>query len=140
MRKVFKWVFSFGFILLIVLISFYVLTATNTVPVTSMGEYKATISPQTIIPACSGIDFNNKFNQLMFGTATGETINGGNGNDCIVGGGGNDTLNGGPGNDILLGGDGDDSLDGGPGSADVCYGGCGTDTFNRCETVVVTCP
>jgi len=36
---------------------------------------------------------------------------------------------------VLLGGGGNDSLDGGNGANDWCYGGSGTDTETRCETV-----
>ena len=43
------------------------------------------------------------------------TLDGGNGDDVLVGGSGNDTLLGGAGDDLLLGGAGVDVLDGGPG-------------------------
>ena len=39
-----------------------------------------------------------------------------------------DSLNGGDGDDCVVGGSGDDSLDGGAGT-DVCIGGEGTNTF-----------
>jgi Ca2+-binding RTX toxin-like protein len=44
------------------------------------------------------------------------TVNGGDGNDVLIGGAGNDTLNGGAGDDVLIGGPGVDALDGGPGN------------------------
>ncbi len=44
-------------------------------------------------------------------------------------------MNGNQGNDVLVGGGGDDDLDGGAGANDWCYGGSGTDTERRCETV-----
>jgi Ca2+-binding RTX toxin-like protein len=43
------------------------------------------------------------------------TLDGGDGDDVLVGGGGNDTLLGGNGDDVLVGGGGTDVLDGGPG-------------------------
>jgi Ca2+-binding RTX toxin-like protein len=44
------------------------------------------------------------------------TLDGGDGDDVILGGGGNDTLLGGAGDDVLIGGPGSDTIDGGPGS------------------------
>ena len=44
------------------------------------------------------------------------TLNGGDGDDVLIGGFGADTLSGGIGDDVLIGGPGVDSLDGGPGS------------------------
>jgi Ca2+-binding RTX toxin-like protein len=67
-----------------------------------------------------------------------ENVNGGEGDDCIVGskyenilrgGPGNDTLKGEGGDDILEGEDGDDRLVGGRG-ADVFYGGHGSDLLD----------
>lgn len=90
---------------------------------------------------------------LLLGSPANDTINARNGRDCVLGGGGNDTLDGGgkddvliggPGNDTLEGGQGDDTLyggpgddflDGGPGNNDICYGGGGNDTFERCEVI-----
>jgi Ca2+-binding RTX toxin-like protein len=43
------------------------------------------------------------------------TIDGGEGDDVLIGGAGNDTLLGGLGDDVLIGGEGNDVLDGGPG-------------------------
>ena len=65
------------------------------------------------------------------------TINGGNGNDRLVGGAGAGTLNGGNGDDALfggngneklLGGNGNDTIDGNKGN-DVAFMGKGNDTF-----------
>ena len=43
------------------------------------------------------------------------TLDGGDGDDVLLGGAGNDTLLGGAGDDVLIGGAGTDTLDGGPG-------------------------
>jgi Ca2+-binding RTX toxin-like protein len=44
------------------------------------------------------------------------TVNGGDGDDVLIGGDGNDSLNGGDGDDVLIGGPGLGILDGGPGN------------------------
>jgi serralysin len=62
-------------------------------------------------------------------TATGnDTLDGGNGNDAILGLAGNDTLNGGNGNEVLDGGGGIDTLIGGNGD-DMLFGSFGIDTL-----------
>jgi Ca2+-binding RTX toxin-like protein len=43
------------------------------------------------------------------------TLDGGDGDDVLIGGDGDDTLRGGAGDDVLIGGPGNDTLDGGPG-------------------------
>ncbi len=55
-------------------------------------------------------------------------IDGGAGNDRIIGSGAADDLRGGDGNDLLYGNDGDDRLTGGAGT-DLMIGGSGDDTF-----------
>ncbi|HET7047832.1 MAG TPA: calcium-binding protein [Solirubrobacteraceae bacterium] len=42
-------------------------------------------------------------------------LNGGDGDDIVIGGAGGDALTGGAGDDVLIGGSGNDTLDGGPG-------------------------
>ncbi len=44
------------------------------------------------------------------------TLDGGDGDDVVLGGAGDDTLLGGAGDDVLIGGPGNDTIDGGPGS------------------------
>jgi VCBS repeat-containing protein len=58
-------------------------------------------------------------NDLLFGNGGDDTLVGQNGADLLVGGAGNDSLQGGGGNDVLVGGDGNDTL----------VGGAGNDTF-----------
>ena len=80
------------------------------------------------------------------------TLNGGPGNDTLVGGSANDTLNGGPGNDVLRGMAGNDVMNGDDGNdtfdegsaangSDVMNGGAGIDTVDysaRTVALVVT--
>jgi Ca2+-binding RTX toxin-like protein len=54
------------------------------------------------------------------------TVDGGDGNDRLIGGSGPDMLIGGPGNDLLAGQGGDDTLFGGLGTDDL-HGGAGND-------------
>jgi VCBS repeat-containing protein len=63
------------------------------------------------------------------GNNSGNTINGGNGDDTIDGLGGGDTLSGGNGNDTIDGGSGDDEIDGGNGNDDL-EGGSGEDLID----------
>jgi SdrD B-like domain/RTX calcium-binding nonapeptide repeat (4 copies) len=55
-------------------------------------------------------------------------IEGGNGDDTIIGGGGMDSILGGRGNDSIYGGAADDTIDGGAGD-DMIYGGAGKDSI-----------
>jgi Ca2+-binding RTX toxin-like protein len=57
----------------------------------------------------------------------GLTVNGGAGNDVLIGGDGNDILLGGDGDDVLLGGPGVDILDGGAGDDIIIQGLAGED-------------
>ncbi|MEJ1095480.1 MULTISPECIES: calcium-binding protein [unclassified Pseudoxanthomonas] len=63
---------------------------------------------------------------LLYGDATNNTINGQAGSDIIHGAAGNDTIGGGDGADLVYGEEGDDSLSGGF-DGDQLYGGVGSD-------------
>jgi len=68
-------------------------------------------------------------NEILLGRdGSNDTLNGGDGDDILIGLGGNDTLNGGNGNDILAGGAGNDTLIGNGGD-DILIGGLGGDTI-----------
>ena len=67
-------------------------------------------------------------NDLVFGSAAGDSIDALAGNDSIHGLGGNDLLSGGAGDDVLMGDDGNDTLVGGSGN-DSLIGGRGNDTY-----------
>lgn len=64
---------------------------------------------------------------ILIGAGGDATLRGGDGADTLIGGDGNDTLEGGAGDDILIGGAGDDTLFGGAGN-DTLFGGSGNDT------------
>jgi Ca2+-binding RTX toxin-like protein len=68
-------------------------------------------------------------NDTMLGQSGNDTMNGGENNDIMRGGGGNDTMAGNAGNDVMGGGPGNDTLNAGDGD-DVVGGGQGSDTTN----------
>lgn len=68
-------------------------------------------------------------NDLIFGLEGGDSINGNGGDDCIVGGDGGDSLRGNEGNDVIVGGEDGDSLKGNNGN-DRLIGGNGSDSLN----------
>jgi Ca2+-binding RTX toxin-like protein len=65
----------------------------------------------------------------IIGGERGDVLNGGGGNDLIFGFGGNDRIDGGAGSDILLGGFGNDWIRGGSGN-DLIVGGFGNDDLD----------
>ncbi|MCW3039188.1 MAG: putative secreted calcium-binding protein [Solirubrobacterales bacterium] len=71
-------------------------------------------------------------NDLLRGGAGNDTLRGGKGNDRIFGGPGADRLDGGPGRDRLAGGGGEDRYTGGPGT-DVCVADAAKDRRTGCE-------
>ena len=106
----------------------------NIVPATRASSRAYPVTVAQLAPAiCSGMGLTTlrlgvnggSGNDLVLGTAGDDTLSGNGGADCILGGGGNDTLFGNGGNDVI---------DGGPGT-DSCDGGTGTDAAYNCETV-----
>jgi microcystin-dependent protein len=67
-------------------------------------------------------------NDTIYGMGGIDTLSGNDGDDIIISGDGNDTLNGGNNNDTLIGGSGNDRLDGGTG-VNVMQGGSGDDLY-----------
>ncbi|MCU0916652.1 MAG: Ig-like domain-containing protein, partial [Planctomycetes bacterium] len=65
---------------------------------------------------------------MLLGGSGNDTLRGGLGRDTLDSGGGQDGLDGGDGTDMVQGGDGNDTLDGGAGN-DVLEGGAGNDTL-----------
>lgn len=119
-----------------------VVTASNTVPASNLGEDVQPITANDLKPLeCAGLNLTavvaagTAGNDLVVGTGAGDTVSGRQGADCILAGAGADTLRGDQGNDVLLGQAGNDRLFGG-GGINVCYGGAGTDTFKKCETQI----
>lgn len=153
----------FGSLALLILSISTAFAATNSIPSTRLDDDSIAIDANALKPAaCNGLNLTNiviggsgtNANDLILGTAGGDTLRGSDGNDCIVGGNGDDNLDGQKGNDIILGGDGnddlsggqdddylygeagDDRLNGGQGT-DVCDGGPGNDSgHNSCETEI----
>lgn len=72
--------------------------------------------------------------ERITGSAFGDFLGGGSGNDTLLGGAGNDTIGGLGGNDSLIGGAGDDIIGGGVGN-DVIRGGAGADTIDGGEGI-----
>lgn len=88
-------------------------------------------------PSCNGLPVTvdigsgqtpTNGNDVILGTAAGETINALNGNDTICSSGGGDTVNAGDGNDFVNSGQGNDTVNAGIG-ADTVKGVDGTDTL-----------
>ncbi|MFN4201812.1 MAG: Hint domain-containing protein [Tabrizicola sp.] len=71
-------------------------------------------------------DFDSNFNDIIYGNGGNDTIRGLTANDSLYGGVDNDRIYGGTGNDLLYGDDGSDLLFGGVG-VDNLYGGVGND-------------
>jgi len=113
----------FGCVLALVTVS--ALAATNSVPATKAGQRTSAIGVNNLKPPqCAALNLTairvgndgTAANELVLGSAAGQTIRGRGGSDCILGGGGNDTVRGDQ-------------------QTDVCLGGPGNDTFhNSCET------
>ncbi|SCW86089.1 type I secretion C-terminal target domain (VC_A0849 subclass), partial [Pseudomonas peli] len=114
-------------------------TSTVTITLDTSGDLDGTSSADILVDGLSGA----------------HTLNGGNGNDILIGNDGNDELNGDNNNDLLVGGSGDDALNGGTGTDTAGYfdaisgvtvdlgigtaqntGGAGSDTLNSIENLV----
>jgi Ca2+-binding RTX toxin-like protein len=79
---------------------------------------------------CTGETAKFEFLGMNFGPAAPKmTLDGGKGDDTIVGSEGNDTIRGGKGNDLIMGAGGHDNIEGGRGS-DQIWGGDGNDTIH----------
>ncbi len=85
----------------------------------------------TQFPVLAGItlDGGNGNDQLIGSNSFGESLLGGDGNDTVTGNDGNDTLSGGHGNDSITAGNGNDTVLGGDGRDNV-DGGAGNDSLN----------
>ena len=102
------------------------LTASNTVPASSVGQSQAVIDANALKPAACTMNL----------TTVVTNGNGTAGNDLILADDLGDTLNGNGGQDCMIGGAGVDSFKGNGGKAgDVCIGNGGTDinSANKCQ-------
>ena len=99
--------------------------AIGTADITVTAPSTSTPPPVTTSLTVNGTAGNDTLNADH---TIGTTINGGGGNDYIIGHDGSDVLNGGDGNDLISGYYGNDTLAGGTGS-DTLIGGPGKDTF-----------
>jgi Ca2+-binding RTX toxin-like protein len=135
---------GFSLLILILISLFSIFAASVSVAATGLAAVSHTTNVNELKPAeCASLNLTNLIingnggsgNDLIFGTAEDNTLDGGGGNDCMVGGDGVDVLSGGDGDDVLLGGAGADELNGDAGT-DTCYGGPDVDLFATCETEV----
>ncbi len=92
---------------------------------TEAGQFDYTITDGGVSTSATADIFRVTGNTIN-GTDADEILIGSNGNDILRGGGGNDVLLGGNGNDQLFGGTGADRLEGGAGN-DILDGGAGND-------------
>lgn len=118
------------------------LSATTTMPLAFDGtgfELTGTVAPAGGLEAVAYAQSGDLFasanlannipsdgDDVLYGTANGDTLDAGAGNDIALGLAGDDAILGGDGNDLIHGGDGDDVLEGNAGN-DVIYGGWGAD-------------
>lgn len=119
------------------------------------GSSGDTASVSVVRDTSGDLDGTSSADILVDGLSGAHTLNGGNGNDILIGNDGNDELNGGNNNDLLVGGSGDDALNGGTGTDTAGYfdaisgvtvdlgigtaqntGGAGSDTLNSIENLV----
>jgi Ca2+-binding RTX toxin-like protein len=103
-------------------------------PLTEAGQFDYTITENGVSSSATADVFHvagNTINgtdadEILIGGGTNDILYGGGGNDVLIGGAGNDQLFGGSGADRLEGGAGNDILDGGSGN-DILIGGAGND-------------
>jgi Ca2+-binding RTX toxin-like protein len=89
----------------------------------------AVSGPSRVLVSLSGGDVQGgSGNEVLVGGQQADRLIAGGGNDELLGGNGSDVLFGNEGTDVLLGEAGNDELDGGDGS-DYLYGGAGLDTY-----------
>ena len=103
----------------------------NTIDLSGVTATAFTALTQVNINGGAGNDsiIGSALNDSILGAGGNDTINGGSGNDSLNGGSGNDVLKGDVGNDLLTGGAGNDSLNGGAGT-DSLNGGGGNDSLD----------
>ena len=115
------------------------LSGADPLAASATGQLGTSARPQPVgsLPDIGSIEINQPLsttasarNDVLTGTAAGNTINAVAGNDFVKGLGGKDTLNGGDGSDLLDGGTGNDKLNGGGGVDLVTYAGSAKVVFD----------
>jgi Ca2+-binding RTX toxin-like protein len=123
--------------------------AANTITTLTAGELKTltasgsqaltvTTSGSTVLSSINASSMTRDFVMTTNSSAVASTVQGGSGNDSLVGGSAADSISGGNGRDSITGAAGADTIDGGAGNdtinagagADNITGGEGDDTFN----------
>jgi hypothetical protein len=105
------------------------LAARVVVPPTKLDHITRSVRANDLKPTnCTGIDLR----RVVAGSGT---VRGSRDNDLVLASPASDSVDGQEGDDCLVAGGGNDVLTGGPGS-DVCLGGPGSDAFSSCETTV----
>ena len=99
-------------------VAFALLTASNTVPPSSVGRNQAVIDANALKPAACTMNLTSVVtngggtvgNDLLLADASGMTLNGNGGQDCMIGGAGVDSFkaNGGHAGDVCIGNGGTD--------------------------------
>jgi hypothetical protein len=100
----------------------FALTAGNTILDTDKdSDWRAQSTSNVTPSACKDLGVNARTsgndltlnggvgNDFLMGGSAGQSVNGFGGNDCLYGGGGNDTIDGGTGTNVINGGPGDDT-------------------------------
>lgn len=120
---------TFGLTIMVIGAVITAVTATNTVPGSSLDDKQFSLSANDLKPdACNSLNLIN----VITGSVN---FRGDNSNNLILGSSQNDNIDGRQGNDCIVAGGGDDFIDGRNGY-DICIGGGGNDTYTRCEEIV----
>jgi Ca2+-binding RTX toxin-like protein len=107
--------------------------ASNTVPVTHLGDQRDAVDANALKPPeCAALNLTS----IVVCPRTGGNCDGTDASDLIIGSPYADNITANKGDDCLVGGGGDDFLKGEQ-NTDVCIGGPGNDSFHpSCETQI----
>lgn len=108
----------------------------GTLTVVAANDPFAACEPGAPVPAGYRLLQGGPGNNIILGTAQKDLIRGGGGSDLLAGLGGDDIVCGGTGDDYVDGGGGADLLDGGPGT-DILVGGAGVDRGRDADPVTL---
>lgn len=109
----------------------------DTIDLHTVSDLTKIVNKQPVLKTCDDKGFSvdgGKGNDTIIGSMYSDTIKGGTGNDFIDGNFGNDTINSGDGNDFITGGTGNDKLTGGKGEDTFIFlSGDGVDTITDAD-------